>query len=300
MPTSLVDDHPDIRKAVEIAGTVRDLALAAAREGIAAGGDGLDGAGRLLAAHAPDLLDRLPWPDVEPPGQAGAPADLPHAPGSFTTAKRLLYDEIYRGHRVSFYCGCPFDGDLDTQLGGCGLSAYRGQTRADRIEAEHLFPASQFGNYRECWREPGAFDACRRADGTAIPGRDCCQRVDPVFVAAHNDLHNLVPAVGLINGQRSDYNWGMVPGGATYGTCQIRIDSGIRRVEPPAAVRGDIARTMLYMRDAYGFRLSRQDEQLYRAWSNGDPPDEWERARNRRIEAVQGNANPYVTDYHRL
>jgi deoxyribonuclease-1 len=32
---------------------------------------------------------------------------------------------------------------------------------------------------------------------------------------------------------------------------------------------------MFYMRDTYGFRLSRQDEQLYAVWNNADPPDAW-------------------------
>jgi deoxyribonuclease I len=83
-----------------------------------------------------------------------------------------------------------------------------------------------------------------------------------VFTAAHNDLHNLVPAVGMIKGQRSDHNWGIVSRGKRYGACEIRIDASIRRSQPPDAVRGDIARIMLYMTDTYGFRLSRQDQQL--------------------------------------
>ena len=80
----------------------------------------------------------------------------------------------------------------------------------------------------------------------------------------------------------------------------IRIDASIRRVQPPDAVRGDIARTMLYMADTYGFRLSNQDRQLYTAWNRQDPPDEWEIERNRRIEQVQGFGNRYISDYGAL
>lgn len=36
----------------------------------------------------------------------------------------------------------------------------------------------------------------------------------------------------------------MVQGGQTYGRCEIVIDSSIRRVQPPEATRGTIARTM--------------------------------------------------------
>lgn len=122
----------------------------------------------------------------------------------------------------------------------------------------------------------------------------------PTFPAVHNDRMNPYPAVGHVNGQRSNYNWGRVSRGETWGRCEIVIDSSIRRVQPPTAVRGDIARTMLYMRDTYGFRLSRQDEQLYGAWNNEDPPDAWEIERVRRIKAIQGKGNAYVENYRRL
>ena len=116
-----------------------------------------------------------------------------------------------------------------------------------------------------------------------------------MFRTAHNDLHNLYPVVGEVNGDRQDYNWGMVPGEKrAYGRCDFEIDAGDRRVEPPARIRGDIARTMLYMAQTYGFRLSDQDRQLYEAWNRQDPPDAFERERNRRIHALQGNANPFV------
>lgn len=60
---------------------------------------------------------------------------------------------------------------------------------------------------------------------------------------------------------------------------------------------GDIARIMLYMSDTYRFNLSRQDRQLYTAWSKQDPPDAWEIERDRRIKAIQGKGNRFVDDY---
>ena len=63
---------------------------------------------------------------------------------------------------------------------------------------------------------------------------------------------------------------------------------------------GDIARTMFYMSDTYGFNLSRQDEQLFAAWSRQDPPDGWEVERNRRIKAIQGKGNRFIEDYAAL
>ncbi|MEA1048379.1 endonuclease [Lamprobacter modestohalophilus] len=243
------------------------------------------------------LPDRDALPHPAPPGQ---PGDLPKVAGSFSRAKDLLYDRIYRGHRITAYCGCRYNGSRRTDLNSCGMQQYAGDTRADRVEAEHVFPASQFGNFRKCWREPSSFEDCYTSSGKAISGRDCCQRVDVTFTAAHNDLHNLIPAVGLVNGRRSDYNWGMVTSGDRYGDCDIHIDSSIRRVQPPDHLRGDIARIMLYMRDTYGFRLSRQDEQLYTAWNNLDPPDDWEIKCNQRIANLQKITNEYVSAYRKL
>jgi len=181
------------------------------------------------------------------------------------------------------------------------LQALTDKPRAQRIEAEHLFPAAQFGNFRPCWRNPGAFPACAKSDGRTLSGRACCQAVDPVFEAAHNDLFNLVPAVGEVNGQRKDYNGGMIPGEKrAFGACNFEVDAGTRRVEPPESVQGDIARVMFYMSATYGFNLSAQDRQLFTAWSRQDPPDAWEIERDRRVQAIQGQGNRFVEDYAAL
>ena len=202
---------------------------------------------------------------------APAAGDLPRTAGSFSTAKKWLYDKIYYDHRVTFYCGCRYDTDRQVDLTSCGVIPRKNADRAKRVEAEHVFPAHQFGNFRECWRAP------EKVCGEKMSGRKCCEKSDPVFVAAHNDLHNLFPAVGEVNGDRSNYNWGMIAGEKReYGQCNIEVDSSIRRAEPPEGVMGDIARTMFYMSDTYRFNLSRQDEQLYTAWSRMDPPDAWE------------------------
>jgi deoxyribonuclease-1 len=226
---------------------------------------------------------------------------LPKSPSSFESAKKILYGQVYADHRLTFYCGCTYSTDRKVDLGSCGLEALADKPRAQRIEAEHVFPAAQFGNFRPCWRSPRDFPECAKADGSALSGRQCCERVDPVFETAHNDLFNLVPAVGEINGKRSDFNWGMIEGEKReFGTCNFEVDSSIRRVEPPESVQGDIARTMFYMADTYGFNLSRQDQQLYTAWSRQDPPDAWEIERNRRIKAIQGKGNRFVEDYAAL
>jgi deoxyribonuclease I len=40
--------------------------------------------------------------------------------------------------------------------------------------------------------------------------------------------------------------------------------------------------------------ISQTNQKLFAAWDKEDPVDDWERERARRIEAVQGNRNPFI------
>ena len=220
--------------------------------------------------------------------------DLPNSPDSFGTAKRILYEDVYKGHNITFYCACDYDPkSKKPDWKSCGFKPRKNPERASRIEAEHVMPAHQFGNFRQCWREPKK--VCPEKDMT---GRQCCEAKDPVFETAHNDLHNLFPAIGEVNGDRSNFNWGMVEGNKReYGACPMEIDESIRRAEPPNAVKGDVARVMFYMEDTYGFRLSDQDRKLFSVWSKQDAPDAWEIERNQRIAKIQGKDNRFISQY---
>ncbi|RTR06310.1 endonuclease [Halomonas nitroreducens] len=202
-------------------------------------------------------------------------------PSSFSAAKRLAEQEIYHDRELTFYCQCAFDFEEGPELANCGYEVRKQQERASRIEWEHVVPAYDFGRQRQCWQEGG---------------RDLCRSDDEVFRRAEVDLHNLVPSVGEVNGDRSNLRYGMLTGSDAYqyGQCQAQVSFEVDAFQPPAYVRGDIARTYWYMRDTYGIRISRQQQQLFNAWPNQDPVDRWERERNRWITAIQSNSNPYV------
>ena len=72
------------------------------------------------------------------------------------------------------------------------------------------------------------------------------------------------------------------------------MDFKARKVMPRPAIRGMIARTYFYMSDRYKLRLSKQDRQLYEAWSKAYPPKVWEQQRNQQVACVMGWGNPYV------
>ena len=208
-------------------------------------------------------------------------------PSSFSKAKKLSM-KIYSDNPVSFYCGCKYKPKLKAgkkskrltpDWSSCGYTPRKNKNRASRIEWEHVMPAHHFGHQMQCWQKGG---------------RRLCKK-DPVFKKMESDLHNLVPAIGEVNGDRSNYKFGMIEGEMrSYGSCDVEINFKAKRVEPRPEVRGDIARIYFYMRDRYRLRLSHQQEQLLKAWSKVDPVDSWEIKKNKRVLKIQGNSNPYV------
>lgn len=211
------------------------------------------------------------------------------APTSFRAAKKQAA-RVYRDHHTTFYCGCVygtrFSADhqhLAPDLNACGYKVRKQPRRAQRIEWEHVVPAWVFGHQRQCWQKGG---------------RRQCQK-DPAFRAMEADLYNLAPAVGEVNGDRSNYGFGLLPYTPDmYGRCDFKVNFRQRLAQPPVNKRGAIARIWLYMADHYHLRLSRQNRKLYAAWDRLYPVSAWEAQRHRRIRAIQGWANPFVT--HRL
>ncbi|MBB3103407.1 endonuclease [Azomonas macrocytogenes] len=202
----------------------------------------------------------------------------PEPPKTFSEAKKIA-ETIYEKRPITFYCGCHYDGNK-VNLASCGYKPRKQPTRAARLEWEHIVPAWVIGHQRQCWQHGG---------------RKNCSANDPVFSAAEADLHNLVPSIGEVNGDRSNYALGMLEKKPSqYGACQMVIDSEQKTAMPPQAVRGASARIYLYMADRYKLRLSAQDRKTYEAWNRMYPVNEWERWRNRQVGCAMGWGNPYV------
>ena len=79
-----------------------------------------------------------------------------------------------------------------------------------------------------------------------------------------------------------------------FGKCDVEIKS--RKVEPREKIRGEIARTYMYMDSVYTGRgiISKKNRNLFESWNQSDPVDEWECERAKRIERIQGNRNEEV------
>lgn len=191
---------------------------------------------------------------------------------------------IYLNQQKTFYSACDYYAEgkkLRPDWASCGFTPRKNANRASRIEWEHVMPAWNFGHQRLCWQ---------------AGGRRNCRR-DSVFTEMESDLHNLVPAIGEINGDRSNYKYGLITGEErVYGTVDAEVSFKDRIFEPKPDIRGDIARTYFYMRDQYDIRLSKQQTRLLHIWNRQDPVDNWERERNWHIQSVQGNANTFISD----
>lgn len=157
------------------------------------------------------------------------------------------------------------------------------------------------------------------------------KKTDPMY----SDIMHVVPADAKLNGQRNDNPFGEVTdqtaqvstsmnGYSKWGAPNknLGVPTGLTKVfEPNDELKGDIARVYFYMITCYEDTLhtwpwpeSRTatyvfDEEgtpyeplqqwvmdMFMRWSENDPVDSIELARNEAVWRVQGNRNPYV-DY---
>jgi deoxyribonuclease-1 len=230
------------------------------------------------------LLLAAPSFSAAPPGNTTNP--------SFSKAKKALLHNVYADHLLTFYCGSSFDGKgMLTHDGG-----YRPKKvgkRSQRLEWEHIVPAQAFGQSFSEWRQGDP--ACVDRRGKPFKGRNCAEKVNLAYRYMQADMHNLVPAIGEVNGLRSNYSFAMIPGEKRrFGSCDMEIES--KKAEPPPEVRGDIARTYFYMEAAYPGRgiIGNKSRKMFEAWDKGDPVDAWECERTGKVAALQGNGNPFV------
>lgn len=206
------------------------------------------------------------------------------APSNFDDAKREIR-KVYAANPTTFYCGCDLtwrgrSGGVP-DLKSCGYEIRRNATRANRLEWDHVLTAHALGHQRQCWQEGG---------------RANCVKTDPVFRAMEANMFNLVPSVGEVNADRSNYRFGMLPSTAPkHGQCDFRVDFSQRVVQPRPEVRGEISRIYFYIHDRYNLRMSSQQEQLMMAWDRQYPVTAWERRRNEHIAQTMGHVNPFVT-----
>lgn len=172
----------------------------------------------------------------------------------------VFWSEIYGAGGSTLYCPRNF-----------------GNRKGREINIEHVYPMSWVVKSEGC------------------KTRDLCRNSSPRFNRIEADMHNLYPAQRTINKARGSLPYGEIKGESRrFGSCDLEIDNHRRLVEPPPASRGNIARSMFYMRDTYGLEIYRKQGRTLKKWHMEDPPDREERRRNELISQIQGKRNRYI------
>lgn len=205
---------------------------------------------------------------------------------SFSKTKKILLKKVYFDNQYTFYCGNPYeikqidgkektviikDKKYFTSRNDTFFNFWDNNERAKTVEWEHVMPVEYFAKDLPCWK-----------DG----GRKACSK-DKTFKIMESDMINLVPAIGEINNDRSNFRFGeKLPKKGQYGKCEFEVDSKNKIAYPKKEIRGDIARIYLYMSKTYNIKLSKKDKEMFEKWDLEDPISEWERVRNQRINKV--------------
>jgi len=184
---------------------------------------------------------------------------------TYESARKALWAQLYPSGGTELYCGVKFASDQSNAIN-------------EKLSVEHAYPADEISNhYPQC------------------TDRNC---KNPAAERAMADLNNLWPAVLRVNESRGKARYGEVANaGSAFGVCLDRNAGADPIVEPRTDVRGDVARSVVYMHFVYGLPIEKAatDADTLVAWMKLDPPDAIEVARNARIVEMQGAGNPLVT-----
>ena len=181
---------------------------------------------------------------------------------SFSSAKKHLISQV-TDKTKTIYCGCSIKKEgkkLTPITNECGYKPRLELTRsgkinvrAKRIEWEHIVSTWEFGHQLQCWQNGG---------------RKNCRKTSEKFKKMEADINNLAPAIGEINGDRSNYRFGMLSNTPKrYGFCDVKIDFKQRAIQPPIKARKRIAEAYFYMRSTYGLKISDKQLKLFNSWS---------------------------------
>jgi len=106
-----------------------------------------------------------------------------------------------------------------------------------------------------------------------------------------SDLHNIVPAHSRFDMKRTNTIFGDIDASNKANKCGIKRK--LQVIEPPAHLKGDIARVIFYMNSKHQLPML-GNRSVLEEWAEQDPPSEEEKARDIEIESLQNNNNPYV------
>lgn len=174
-----------------------------------------------------------------------------------TVIKDQFWGNLYKDGGTSFFCAEPFN------------------RKGFLLTDGYVYPLTQVRQALEC----GTTSQCSRNER---------------YRQIVSDLHNIVPVKSRIEMSRrhSQYE-NLASTGTQADDCGIRQSAQF--FEPPAIVKGDVARTVAYMVSTYDLPWAGASR-VFVSWNQLDPPDDQELTRHRLVSEIQGNENPFVLD----
>lgn len=178
-------------------------------------------------------------------------------------ATELFWNQLYAGGGWTLYCGLRFD------HGGESPEGYA-------ISIDHIYPTEWIQDHLQCSNRSR-----------------CYASNNSEFMRMESDMHNLYPAWSVLTMHRNGRSFGMIEQESwRFDNCDIEWKAGT--VEPRPLARGNIARAIFYMHRTYGVPIPAAMLDALKEWNRDDPPSRQEKARNDRIEQLQGRRNPYI------
>ncbi len=182
---------------------------------------------------------------------------------------KLFWPHLYPDGGETLYCELPFRG-----VGAQEAKSADVDGKPEKIWVEHVYASS--------WIEQAKPD-CEDAHAGTCEGA--------------GDLHNLWPALMSTNRKRLHHPFGNIEGEdkqAFPSFCDdFEFDN--KMVEPRDDVKGDVARSILYMMETYDLPLPKHMRfSLLMKWHRQDPPDAHELSRRDAIFGLQGTDNAWL------
>ncbi|MAA66076.1 MAG: endonuclease I [Alteromonadaceae bacterium] len=172
------------------------------------------------------------------------------------TVQDVFWKQLYAEGGKTFFCGKAFS------------------NKGFLITQGYIYPLAHIRSTLKC----GTLSQCEK---------------DEHYRYIASDLHNMIPVQSSVELWRRNASYAQLTENQPTEKCDIRAT--LREIEPPNAVKGDVARAVAYMAKTYHLPLTTAPQILIQ-WSNDDPPDDHELQINTLIENLQGNSNPFVTD----
>lgn len=174
---------------------------------------------------------------------------------------QVFWQDLYGNGGTTLYCGQPF-----TRPSG-------------NLTASPIYSSKQLKSAMRC-----------------VTDRQCTI-MNPRYAYIVSDLHNYYPALTRVELVRrnSQFSEQVEEAPSKFSDIGCDLKASFQLLNPRDEAKGNIARALFYMHVEYDLPIVGLVP-MYKAWHRMDPPDAEEKARNDKIEALQGTRNRFIDD----